>query len=257
MIPMSLSPLRFVSAATSALVLAIAARAAELPIISKARARVGSEVALNEVKSIHYVGTLVTADPTDPSKQQRAAIEIVFQKNDQQRITATSDKLIETTALDNYDAWQRKQDPADPTKWQQTLLGADQIKRLRANTWETLAFFRGLETRGGRVEDLGPVTIDGVACQKVAFIHATNIRFLRYFDLVTGRLVFTETESGGTLREQGEILAAGLRFPKTLVTTTKSPEGKVQTVTINVEKVTVNEVFPASFFAVPILSPRK
>ncbi len=257
MIPLSPSRMRFVAAAVAALVLSVVTRAAELPIIAKARARLGTEAAIGDVKSIHYVGTLVTTDPTDPSRQQRAAIEIVFQKNDQQRIMATSDKMIEITALDTYDAWQRKQDPADSTKWQQTLLGADQVKRLRANTWESLAFFRGLETRGGRIEDKGPVTIDGVACQKVAFIHAENIVFHRYFELATGRLTLTETDSGGTLREQGEISAAGLRFPKTLVTTTKNPAGKVQTVTINVEKVTVNEVFPASFFAVPILSPRK
>lgn len=117
--------------------------------------------------------------------------------------------------------------------------------------------FRGLETRGGRIEDQGVVTIDGVACQKVAFIHAENIIFYRYFDLATGRLTLTETEAGGTLREQGELIAAGLRFPKSLVTTAKNPAGKVQTVTITVEKITVNEVFPASFFAVPIQSPRK
>ena len=118
-------------------------------------------------------------------------------------------------------------------------------------------FFRGLETRGGRIEDQGPVTIDGVACQKVAFVHAENIIFYRYFDLATGRLTLTETEAGGTLREQGELIAAGLRFPKSLVTTAKNPAGKVQTVTITVEKITVNEVFPASFFAVPIRSLRE
>lgn len=255
MIPWSPSPLRFLAVAVA--VLTVVARAAELPIITKARARLGSEAAIGDLKSIHYVGTLVTTDPADPSKQQRAAIEIVFQKNDQQRITTTYDQLIETTSLDGYDAWQRKQDPTDPTTWQQTLQGAEQIKRLRANTWETLAFFRGLETRGGRIEDQGAVTIDGVACQKVAFIHAENIIFYRYFDLATGRLTLTETEAGGTLREQGEMIAAGLRFPKSLVTTTKNPAGKVQSVTITVEKITVNEVFPASFFAVPIQSPRK
>ncbi len=249
--------LRSLSAAGAALVLTLVAPAAELPIIAKARERIGSEAAINAVKSIHYVGTLVTADPADPTKQTRAAIDIIFQKDAQQRISATSDKIIETTALDNYDAWQRKQDAADSTKWQQTLLGPDQIKRLRANTWETLGFFRGLEAHGGRVEDLGAATIDGVACQKVAFIHAPNIVFTRYFDKATGRLTFTETESGGTLREQGELVVAGLKFPKTLVTTTKSPAGNVQTVTINIEKVTVNEVFPPKLFAVPGLSGTK
>jgi outer membrane lipoprotein-sorting protein len=251
------SSFRFLSVAGTALVLTLATHAQELGILTKARARIGAEAAIHGVKSIHYVGTLVTTDPADPTKQQRAAIDIIFQKNDQQRISATSDKLVETTALDGYEAWQRKQDAADPSKWQVTLLGREQVKRLRANTFETLAFFRGLETRGGRIEDQGPATIDGVACQKVAFDHGSNIIFTRYFDLATGRLVFTETEAGNTLREQGEIIEAGLRFPKTLITTTKNAAGKLQTVTINVEKVTVNETFPASLFRVPALSTKK
>lgn len=257
MLPFPLFSLRFFSAAGAAVALAAAVSAAEPAIIAKARARVGSEAAINGVKSVHYVGTLVTVDPTDPTKQTRAAIDIIFQKNDQQRILVTSDKTIEVTALDSYEAWQRKQDAADATKWQQTLFKPEQVKLLRANTWETLSFFRGLETRGGRIEDLGPATIEGVACQKVAFIHSPSIVFYRYFDLATGRLVFTETESGGTLREQGEIVVDGLKFPKSFVTTTKIGKDQVQSVTINIEKVTVNEVFPSSLFAVPSLSARK
>jgi hypothetical protein len=254
---MILSPLRFLAAVGTALFVTVLAGAAEPAIIAKARERIGPEATINAVKSIHYVGTLVTADPADPTKQTRAALDIIFQRDDQQRISATSDKIIETTALDGYEAWQRKQDAADPSKWQQTLLGADQVKRLRANTWETLGFFRGLESRGGRIEDQGPATIDGVACEKVAFIHAPNIIFYRYFDKTTGRLIYTETEGGGTLREQGEIVAGGLKFPKTLVTTTKGTDNKVQTVTITIEKVMVNEVFPAARFAVPPLAPTK
>ena len=138
------SPLGVLSAAVAATVFSVLARAAEPAMITKARARLGPEAAIEAVKSIRYVGTLVTTDPADPAKQTRAAIDIVFQKSDRQRIRATSDKMIETTALDGYDAWQRKQDAADPTKWQQTLLGAEQIKRLRANTWESLAFFLSL-----------------------------------------------------------------------------------------------------------------
>lgn len=227
---------------------------AEPAIIAKARAFLGTESALNAVQSVHYVGTLVTADPADASKQTRASVEIVFQKPGQQRINITYDKAIEQTALDSYDAWQRQQDASDVNKWRQTLLSADQIKRLRANTLENLTFFRGLERQGGRVEDQGAATIDGLACQKIAFIHAPNIVFTRYFDAATGRLVLTETEAGGAIREQGETTVSGVRFPKTIVTVTKTPAGKAQTVIITFDKITVNETFPPSFFAVPALS---
>ena len=170
------------------LALAAVARANEPPIIAKARAFIGSEKVLNELKSVHYVGTLVTADPADPNKQTRAAMEIIFQKPGQQCIIATSDKMVETTALDGYEGWQRVQDPKDPSKWRQSLLGPDQIKRLRANTWENLAYFRGIEKVGGRLEDLGTAVIEGVTCQKIAFIHSPTIVFYRYFDVATGRL---------------------------------------------------------------------
>lgn len=231
-----------------------AALHAEPAIIAKARAFLGAEAALDGVKSVHYVGTLVTADPTEPSKQTRAAVEIVFQKPSQQRINITYEKASEQTALDGYDAWQRQQDARDANKWSQTLLSADQIKRLRANTLENLTFFRGLARQSGRIEEQGTATIDGVACQKIAFIHAPNIVFTRYFDTATGRLVLTETEAGGAIREQGETVVSGVRFPKTIVTLTKTPTGQTQTVTITFEKITVNETFPAAFFAVPALS---
>jgi len=246
--------LRHLLATSAALFLSAVGVAAEPAIIAKARAFLGQEAALNAVKSVHFVGTLVTADPTDPAKQTRAAVEIFFQTPEKQRIQATSDKNIEVTALDGYDAWQRIQDLANPTKWQVKLLGADQIKRLRAGTWETLGFFRGIERHGGRLEDQGSATIDGLACQKVAFIYAPNIFFVRYFDQATGRLVYTETESGGTQREQGETIVTGVRFPKTIITANKNSAGQTQTITLNFEKITTNETMPETLFAVPDLS---
>jgi hypothetical protein len=226
-------------------------RAAEPAILAKARAYLGPEALLDGVKAVHFFGTLVVTDPADPAKTTRTAVEIVFQKPYRQRIVKTSAKTVDVTALDGYDAWQRVQVAGDPTKWRQTLLSIEQIKRLRAATWESLSFYRGLESHGGRIEDLGPVTADGVACRKVAFIHAPNIVFCRYFDLATGRLVYTETETGEIQREQGEILADGLRFPKSVKIDTKNAAGQPQTVALDFEKVILNEAFPDSLFQVP------
>ncbi|MBI5693887.1 MAG: hypothetical protein HZC55_27760 [Verrucomicrobia bacterium] len=248
---MKLSQPRRGALAAALLLSCVSVSAAELAILAKARAYIGSEAALNAMKSVHYVGTLITADPNDATKQSRAAMEIIFQKPERQRIKATSDKVVEVTALDGYEGWQRVQDAADSSKWRQTLLGPDQVRRLRANTWENLAYFRGIEKVGGRVEDQGPATIDGVACQKIAFIHTPNIIFYRYFDLATGRLVMTETEAGGSIREKGEIVVNGVRFPKSIVTTSKNQKGQSVSVTIEFEKITVNEEFPAILFAVP------
>jgi len=250
---MTPSSLRLFPLACAAFVLTSVAIAAEPAIIAKARAFLGPEAALSGVTSIHYTGTLITADPTDATKSSTAPIDIIFQKPDQQRIQANGPRIIEITALDGYDAWQRQQETADPTKWQQTLLGAEQIKRLRANTLENLSFFRGLEARGVKVEEKGSASFDGVDCVKVAFTHGPAIIFYRYFDKATGRLVFTETEAGGTIRESGELRVNGIRFPKTIVTTTKNAAGQLQTVNITFEKITLNETFPASLFSPPTL----
>jgi hypothetical protein len=237
----------------AALLLAATAQGAEPGIIAKARAYLGTEAALTGVNSVHFVGTLTTSDPADPTKQTKAAMEIIFQRPEQQRIMATSDKTVEITALDGYEGWQRVQDAKDPSKWRQTLLGTDQIKRLRANTWENLAYFRGIEKVGGRLEDMGEATIDGIKCQKVAFIHSPSIVFYRFFDLATGRLVYTETEGGGTIREKGELMVNGIRFPKSIVTATKNAKGQLVAVTIEFDKVMVNTAIPAKQFAVPFM----
>jgi len=135
------------------------------------------------------------------------------------------------------------------------LLSKDQVKRLRSNTLENLSFFRGIERRGGRIEDLGIVDVNGRSANKVSFIHDSGSVFTRYFDETTGKLILTETEQGGSIREDGEILANGLRFPKKIVTISKTEGGKERSVSIEFQTVTVNEAFADELFAVPQIVP--
>lgn len=248
--------LRFLSTVCAALSVAAGVTAAEPAIIAKARALIGTEAALNAVNSVHFTGILTTSDPVDPSKKTSAPIDIIFQRPDQQRIQASGPRIIEVTALDGYDGWQRQQETADPTKWQQTLLGPDQIKSLRANTLENLSFFRPPAGSGVKVEESGTASFDGVDCVKISYTHAPKIVFIRYFEKTTGRLVFTETAAGGTIRESGEIRVNGIKFPKSIVTTSKNAAGQLQRVTIDFEKVVVNEQFPSSMFNPPALRGR-
>ena len=235
--------------------LASAARADADAVIAKARAYLGSDAALDAVQSVHFTGSLVTTEQTATgTKPVQAVVEIIFEKPYFQRIVAHSDEGVEITALDNYDGWHRVENAKDHSRWNMELLSTLAIKRLRANTWENLAFFGGIGRIGGTVEDLGPANVDGVACEKLAFRHEQGIVFFRYFDGATGRLVLTETEQGGTIREEGEIMADGIRFPKKVVTTTKLADGKDRSVTVNFDKVSVNETFPESLFAIPSLS---
>ncbi len=228
-------------------------------IIAKARAFVGPEANLTALHSVHFKGTLTVMDKDANGTPQpiNVGLEIIFQKPYQQRIVATSTDKVEITALNGYDAWQRIEDPKNPTAWQLTILGSDQIKRLRANTWENLAFYLGLENLGGKVEDLGPANIDGTPARKLSFKHADDIIFYRYFDQSTGRLILTETESGSTIREQGDLRADKLRFPKKIITTNKLNDGTTRELTVTFDTVTINETFAPELFDVPSFAPPK
>jgi outer membrane lipoprotein-sorting protein len=222
-------------------------------VIAKARATVGSEAALKSLESLHYTGTLTTTakEPDGTNRDVKVGIEIVFQRPYRQRIVATSENKIEITALDDYEGWQREQDPSDSTRWRMTLLSTDQIKRLRANTWENLSFFQGIEKRRGTVNDLGKASIDGKSCRKLSFDHGDGIVFTRYFDEASGRLLLTETENGITIREEGEMLVDGIRFPRKIISTSKLTDGGERTVSITFDKIVVNEPLADSLFSVP------
>ncbi len=238
---------------TCAAARAAAGRADPSAIVAKARAYYGSEAALNSIKSLHFVGDLVTIlDTSDPaSKPINATVEIVFQEPFKQKITAVSDSGTEVTALDGFDAWHRVEDRSTPPRWNFTLQKLDDIRRLRANTLENLKFYRGVPIEN--IEDMGTATVGGVICHKLAIKHSADIVFYRYIDQVTGKLVLTETSQGGSIREEGEMPVNGIRFAKKMITTVTQPNGKTATITVTFSRITVNEMFPDSYFAVPAL----
>jgi hypothetical protein len=223
--------------------------------IAKARARCGDEAALNAVSSVHYSGTLETVEMVpakdDPAKTEerplKMGVEIIFQKPYRHRIVLRSegDKVVEITALDDYDAWTRRTEVGKDDQF--TLYDANRIKRLRANTWENLAFYRGIEKQGGRLEFLGDADVDGTPCVALEFIHYDDITFTRYFEKATGRLVKTVTDNKGEIREEGEIVVNGIHFPKKLIN--KLPDGQVRTIIF--DSIKVNEDIPEDQFAVP------
>ncbi len=227
-------------------------------IVAKARAYAGPESALNSLKSIHMVGDLVTIlDTSAPdAKPIKASVDIVYQAANklvyQNKITAVSDAGTEVTSLDGFTAWHRVEDKSTPPKWNLTQQSVADVKRLRANTIEQLSFFKGVDPSD--IQDLGTVTVGGVICHKLSVRHSPDIVFYKYIDQVTGRLVQTETGEGGSVREEGEIRAGGIRFPQKTVTTVKTANGKTATVTVTISKITVNEAFPDSFFTIPAFS---
>lgn len=239
-----------------AALVATAAVAAEPAIIARARAFVGEEAALNALRSVRYTGTVVTVETTEGAKPSTVAIEIVFQHPEQQWLMARASDMTELTVLDGFQGWKRIESAKDRAQWRQMALPVDAVRRMRATTWSNLAYWRGLEAQGGQVEAQGTKVVEGVTCEKVAFVHHPRIFYYRYFDKTTGRLVLTETEAGETIREQGELKVNGIRFPRTVVTTSKNARGQPVTVTMTFDKIVINEPLPAAQFQAPLQRPR-
>lgn len=244
--PMASPHLRFLACA----VLASAGLRAEPAVIGLARAYLGPDSTLDGVSSIHFVGSLDRVDPDHPQAGTlHTRLDMVFAKPWQQRQVVRAPKVTETTVLDGYDAWDRLQDNADASKFRLRWLSAGEIKSLRANTWENLHFFRGLED-GASIEYKGPATADGVACERVDFIHGTDNVFQRYFDRDTGRLVLS-IRSGETIRENGEIMVEGIRFPKAIVSVIRTASGKDLVSTVTFDSIVLNEPLSRDLFAAP------
>jgi len=234
------------------LLAALTARADDVAaMIAKARAAVGSESVLNNVQAVHYTGAVEVADP----KAGKTTIDVLFQNPDRQRITLATENGTQITGLDGYSGWIREERPKDPQSTRLALLGIPQVKRMRANTWENLAFFSGIERVFGHVEDAGTVQLDGQPARKLIFWHDDQVYFARWFDPITGQLLLTETDDGNSIREKGEILSGGLRFPRQIITVSKGANGTTITSTITFDKITVNEPAPDAMFAVPLPQP--
>jgi hypothetical protein len=226
-----------------------AAARAEPAVLGLARAYLGPESTLDGVQSIHFVGSVKRVDPDAGAvPPEFATLEITFAKPLRQRLFVRGPKASKTTVLDGYDAWDWFQDNQDPAKVRLAWLNAADTKMLRANTWENLYYYRGPE--GGTVEDKGPATIDGIACERVDFTHGPGIVYERYFDRDTGRLVLT-SRGAEQIRESGEIRADGIRFAKTIVSTLKNASGKDVVTTVSFDSVVLNEPLRADFFTVP------
>jgi hypothetical protein len=73
---------------------------------------------------------------------------------------------------------------------------------------------------------------------------------VRYFNKETGQLVFTRGIGGEAIREKGEIIVDGVRFPQALERTGVGPKSVV-----TFTDITVNEKFGNDLFEMPLMIP--
>lgn len=236
-------------------------RADEPAIIAKARAYLGPESVLDSVNSIHMVGSL-TASPDNSAAPQRMTVDIIIQKPDRESILIVQKDRIIHTALDAFEGSQEAQDKPAPGQtsidlrktYRLTILSPEQVESLRVDVLEQIWFYHGPMHEGGQIEDRGSATTDGIATEKIAFVYGPKNTYVRQFDQSTGRLVYSEINGVSKIRQSGEIMAGGIRFPKQ-IDVTDVINGKDSTKTYTFDKITVNESFPESLFAVPDILP--
>jgi hypothetical protein len=215
------------------------------PILSRARAALGPEMAIESIKSIHFTGTI------ELDEGRTGDIDWVVRKPMQQRQSLVTSERLDVTGLDDFDAWNQVQLIRDPRQSKLTILGPRQAHRLRANTFESLYYFSSPSDIGGKVELLGDAEVDGTPCDRVAFTHFGGMVFVRHFDKTTGRLLLTETETGGTLREKGDLIVRGVRFPREIETSFNG-----ETRIVRITAIEVNEEFEDEYFRAPIVAPK-
>jgi hypothetical protein len=240
--PTALGALLF--AGCLALPAASAAETTAADVIKQARAFLGGEEALAAVRSIRFAGSIKTAD------ERVATIEIIVRRPMQQRTTVSIGKGREITVLDGYEAWSRLEDVDNPGRYRLNLLEVPAIRLLRAEVAENIGFFHGAQEIGGSTTLLGETEIDGIKCHQLEFTYGGKIRFVRYFDVATGRLVRTETHSGTTISESGEKVVAGVRFPKQLTSVTNG-----RTAIVSFDTIEVNVDAPDELFKMPLVIP--
>lgn len=231
-----------------------AADAGASAVIERAREFIGGDKVLNRVTSLKLVGDLeVVQDGIKVKPEERtrkSKIEFIFQKPTSQRITRDDGVNREIIGLADYDGWTRVEPIANPGKWRMAMHDVQKIRRLQASTFDSLNFFSGIESRGGRVESRGETKIDGRDAVNLAFIHPGDVVFTRSFDKKTGQLLQTVTEDGEQVREEGEQRVEGIRFPQRLVSVVTRGE-VVITATITFTEIRVNEKFDPAIFEMP------
>lgn len=221
--------------------------------IARARKFLGKERDLDAVRTLHFRGRI---EVTSAGQQESGSFELMLQSPYRSRTVQVIGDRRTIVGLDDMSGWVRVESVAKPELSRTEILDLPQLRNLRAQTFENLAFYRGTESDGVRIESRGEENIGGRRTASVAFVHPHGIIYLRSFDVTTGQLLDTEVPGGARIREEGEQIVAGIRFPKRLVSATKASDGSAVEVVIVFDDIKVNETFGPDTFAVPLLGER-
>lgn len=211
-------------------------------ILKKARDYIGRESDLRKIKSIRYFGKITNEEGDE------GTVEIYIRAPYQQLQIVTLNETVSEFGLDDYVAWRKVYLAGKPDNYQLYPATAEQLKRTRANAFENLNFFSTETTYTRKIDYLGTDTFEGKQVEKVK-IRYGKVFFIRYFDSSTGELLYSEIENGEGIKERGEMIVDGIRFPKGVANFLNGDQVSF----VEFELIEVNPEVDDSLFAQPAL----
>ncbi|MCC5839618.1 MAG: hypothetical protein JJT96_05790 [Opitutales bacterium] len=179
-------------------------------IITRARALVGEEEVLRNVRALMIHGREISADG-----EREMTYHAVLKRPLFQRVEQNDGTSLTATAIDGTEGWILRRDLAAPLASAQVMpMSTVLFRRMRSNTISNLYFYRGYEEFGGEVVLLEEREFAGRPVHVLEFREDPRNPLQRFFDKETGRLVATKIGDGITLIERGEQFIAGIRFPE-------------------------------------------
>lgn len=191
-------------------------------VLNKARNHIGDEPTLNGVKSLSYKGS-VELFIKDESKGgdaepvvKKAQLIASYKRPYLQRVEVYTPDFVEVRAANQDVAWVTRL--TSNGIFAIDILPYAELRSMRANSNENLCFFLGVEKFGGKSTLEKDEVFEGVTCHVVNTDYDGKNIYRRYFDVATGKLVATRQPGDVVIKEEGQFLSGGIRFPKTLST---------------------------------------
>ncbi len=175
-------------------------------LIEKVRNYLAPERDLSEIRALRYEGVLIL-----PQREGERALSLILQYPDRQRLTITGPQTRETVAVDGVEGFSLRESIGGETSTLEALESSE-VMRMRTNAMENLCFMQYPENVHVRVRDLGYRDFHGHQCRVLEFQHLNGIRYLRFIDEETGRIVGTSMDGGVENLEIGSQKVDGIRF---------------------------------------------
>lgn len=237
-------------------------------IIAQARAKIGTEAALNSVKTLTYeakvfdasdkqVGSLVLRYKAPGKRSEytlRTIIVPVPPKPDTPKYTppeTISFQVESTLATNGLEAFV-KQENINTKESRITPLGGQQLAVLKDYCAADLGFFS--VPKDGKVVFVGETKRGDKDCYELEYTYAGGTKFRRWFDKKTFASVGQQIAGAENaaaepvVMDEGEIVAAGIKFPKKNI---HYRDGKKEN-TVEFTNVIINEEIPDSVFNFPM-----